>query len=182
MRLSQLYNAQLRLTKLAQVATHQQETEWTCSAACLRAALVHLGYDLPEADLATAIGARPHKGAETTEIVAAAKKLGFKSWEQSFQSLDDAKVVLKSGIPIIADIQSFNHPGKGHYVLLAGFSMHGWFMMMDPNTKGKTIVPNWRLIPDGKLEEIWWDRAMAPPHGLMPKWGVMVTEPDLPLE
>lgn len=163
------------MQKVAQVATHQQETEWTCSAACLRAALMHIGYDLPEADLASVIGARQGRGAETTDIVNAAKKLGLEAWEQSFPSLDDAKKVLQQQIPIIADIQSFNHPGKGHYVLLSGFDKQG-FKMMDPNTKGKTVVPNWRIIPEAKLEEIWWDRAMAAPHQLMPKWGVMVTE------
>lgn len=164
------------LDKQAQVGTHQQETEWTCSAACLRAALMHLGYDLPEADLASVIGAREGRGAETTDIVNAVKKLGMESWEQSFRSLDVAKEVLSQGIPIIADIQSFNNPGKGHYVLLSGYNERG-FMMMDPNTKGKTSIPNWRLIPDQQLEDIWWDRTMAAPHELMPKWGVMVTEP-----
>lgn len=175
MNFAELHSRRQCLTKLAQVGTHQQETEWTCSAACLRAALLHLGYDLPEADLAAAIGARPNRGAETSDIVAAAQKLGLESWEQSFPSLVDARECLKNGIPIIADIQSFNHPGKGHYVLLAGFNEQG-FMMMDPNTKGKTALPNWRLIPDEKLTEIWWDRSMAPPHYLMPMWGVMVAE------
>ena len=165
-----------RFEKNAAVATHQQETEWTCSAACLRAALMHLGYDLPEADLAHAIGARENRGAETTQIVEAAKKLGLESWEQSFPTLEDAKATLSKGIPIIADIQSFNNPGKGHYVLIAGWNEQG-FKLMDPNTKGKTAVPNWRLLPDSKLEEIWWDRAMAPPHQMMPKWGVMISEP-----
>jgi len=175
-RLSDLHTVRQRLVKLAQVGTHQQETEWTCSAACLRSALIHLGYDLPESELAKVIGAQQGKGAETTDIVDAAKKLGLESWEQSFRTLEVAKEVLRQGIPIIADIQSFNHPGKGHYALLAGFGEDG-FKMMDPNTKGKTAVPNWRQISDSKLEEIWWDRAMAPPHEMMPKWGVMVMEP-----
>jgi hypothetical protein len=176
MRLADLHTVRQRLVKLAQVGTHQQETEWTCSAACLRSALIHLGYDLPEADLAAVIGAQQGRGAETTDIVNAAKKLGLEAWEQSFRTLEVAKEVLGQGIPIIADIQSFNHPGKGHYVLLAGFDASG-FKMMDPNTKGKTAVPNWRQISNEKLEEIWWDRAMASPHEMMPKWGIMVMEP-----
>ncbi len=138
---------------------------------------MHLGYDLPEADLATVIGAREGRGAETTDIVNAAKKLGLEAWEQPFRTLDVAKEVLSQGIPIIADIQSFNHPGKGHYVVLAGFDSSS-FKMMDPNTKGKTAVLNWRQITNEKLEEIWWDRAMEKPHELMPKWGIMVMEPS----
>lgn len=165
-----------QLVKLARVGTHQQETEWTCSAACLRAALMHIGYDLPESDLAAVIGANEGRGAETTDIVNAAKKLGLEAWEQSFRNLEVAKEVLRQQIPIIADIQSFNHPGKGHYVLLAGFDENG-FKIMDPNTKGKTVVPNWRQISDKELGDIWWDRAMASPHEMMPKWGIMVMEP-----
>ncbi len=176
MNYADLNTTRQQLTKLAQVATHQQETEWTCSAACLKAAVAHFGYDLPEAELAAAIGARENRGAETTDIVNAAKKLGFEAWEQPFNTLEVAKEVLSQGIPIIADIQSFNHPGKGHYVLISGHNDKG-FKIMDPNTKGKTAVPNWRQIPDSKMEEIWWDRSMAPPHNMMKKWGVMVMEP-----
>jgi hypothetical protein len=175
MSFSRIHAARQRLIKTAQVGTHQQETEWTCSAACLRAALLHLGYDLPEADLAEVIGAKEGRGAETTQIVEAVQSLGLDAWEQGFESLEDAKDVLRQGIPIIADIQSFNYQGKGHYVLLCGFNETG-FKMMDPNTKGMTAVPNWRIVPDAKMEEIWWDRAMAPPHELMPKWGVMVRD------
>ncbi len=177
MRFSDIHSARARLLKTAQALTHQQETEWTCSAACLRAALLHLGYDLPEAELAAVIGAREGRGAETTEIVEAAKALGLDAWEQGFNTLDDAKKVLAQRIPIIADIQSFNYAGKGHYVLLCGYNENG-FMVMDPNTKGATVVPNWRTVPDSKMEEIWWDRAMAPPHELMPKWGVMIRDVD----
>lgn len=175
MKLSDLHRICQQLTKLAVVGTHQQESDWTCSAACLRSALMHIGYDLPESDLAIIIGARKGRGAETTDIVNAAKKLGLEAWEQSFRTLDVAKEVLKQGIPIIADIQSFNHPGQGHYVVLAGFDSSG-FKMMDPNTKGKTAIPNWRQITNEKLEEIWWDRAMEKPNDLMPKWGIMVME------
>jgi hypothetical protein len=166
------------LTKTAQVDAYQQEKEWTCSAACLRAALLHLGYDLPESDLADVIGAQENRGAETTQIVEAANKLGLESWEQGFDSLQDAIEVLKHGIPIIADIQSFNYPGKGHYVVIAGHRPGKGFVIMDPNTKGKTAIDNWRLVPDEEMEEIWWDRAMAPPHDMMIKWGVMVTDPS----
>lgn len=173
---SKLVKPIAEFSKSAAVATHQQETEWTCSAACLKAALKHIGYDLPENDLAAAIGVRKNKGAETTDIVKGAKHLGFEAWEQSFHTLEAVKEVLRQEIPIIADIQSFNHPGKGHYVLLAGFDQDG-FLMMDPNTKDKTAIPNWRKISPDKLDEIWWDRAMAPPHEYMPRWGVMVMEP-----
>ena len=165
--------------KLAQVDAYQQKTEWSCSAATLKAALLHHGHDFSEEELIKAIGARKGRGAETTDIMNGAKKLGFDAYEGSFKSLDDAKETLKKGLPIIADIQSFNYPGKGHYIVIAGFKPGKGFIVMDPNTKGKTAIDNWRVLSAEKLEEIWWDRAMAPPHKLMPKWGVMVKPKSL---
>lgn len=156
------------------ISAYQQNTEWSCSAASLKAALLHIGGDFSEEELIKAIGAKKGRGAETTDIMNGAKKLGFDAYEGPFKSLDDAKKTLKKGIPIIADVQSFNYPGKGHYIVIAGFKPGKGFIVMDPNTKGKTAIDNWRLMSAEELEEKWWDRAMAPPHELMPKWGVMV--------
>lgn len=174
MKYSDLYRRQSELTKLAQVDAYQQETEWSCSAAALKAVLQHYGQEVPEEEVIQAIGARKGRGAETTDIVEGARRLGFDASEGSFPSLDEAKETLRQGVPIIADVQSFNYPGKGHYIVIAGFKPGKGFIIMDPNTKGKTAVDNWRVLSEKKLEEIWWDRAMAPPHELMPKWGVMV--------
>lgn len=162
------------LQKMAQVDAYQQKTEWSCSAGALKAVTLHHGFDFTEEELIKAIGARKGRGAETTDIMNGAKKLGFDAYEGSFESLDDAKKTLKKGIPIIADVQSFNYPGKGHYIVIAGFKPGKGFIVMDPNTKGKTAIDNWRLMSAEELEEKWWDRAMASPHQLMPKWGVMV--------
>lgn len=162
------------MLKVAKVSAYQQETEWSCSAATLKAAAMHWGVDLTEKVVIKAVGARKGRGAETDEIVAGAKKLGFESWEKSFKDLSEAKAMLKRGVPIIADFQSFNHPGKGHYVLIVGFKPGKGFIIMDPNTKGKTAVDNWRILSEAEMEKKWWDRAMAPPHKLMSKWGVMI--------
>ena len=161
-------------SKPAKVFAHQQEKEWSCSAACLKAVARFLGKDLTEDSAISAIGAKEGRGAETTDIVNGARKLGFEAEEGSFPSLAKAKEALGEGCPIIADVQSFNYPGKGHYVVIVGFKPGAGFIIMDPNTKGKTAVDNWRVLPEEKLEEIWWDRAMDFPHQMMKKWGIVV--------
>ena len=163
------------LEKLAQVDAYQQKTQWSCSAGSLVAVAKHHGIDITEEQAVKAIGAREGRGAETTDIVEGARKLGLEAWEGSFPSLDSAKEVLKAGNPIIADVQSFNYKGKGHYIVIAGYKPGKGFILMDPNTKGKTAIPNWRILSDKEMEKKWWDRAMAPPHKLMMRWGVVVT-------
>lgn len=169
-----LFSEGTGLEKLAQVDAYQQKTQWSCSAGSLVAVAKHHGIDITEEQAIKAIGAREGRGAETTDIVEGARKLGLEAWEGSFPSLDDAKEVLKAGNPIIADVQSFNYKGKGHYVVITGYKPGKGFILMDPNTKGKTAIPNWRILSDKEMEKKWWDRAMAPPHKLMLRWGVVV--------
>jgi len=174
MNLSEIHRRSIEFTKTAQVDAYQQKTEWSCSAGTLKSVLQHYGIEISEEEIVKAIGAREGRGAETTDIVEGARKLGFDASEGSFSSLEEAKKTLKQGVPIIADIQSFNYPGKGHYIVITGFKPGKGFIVMDPNTKGKTAIPNWRVLSEEKLEKIWWDRAMAPPHKLMKRWGVLV--------
>ena len=160
------------LSKTAAVSPYQQRTQHTCSAACLKAVLGHYGFEADEHDLAGFIGVRQKGGAETTQIADAARRLGLDCFEYSFDSLEQAKWLLDQDIPIIADIQSFNHPGSGHYVVITAIDDQG-VHLMDPNTPG-----NERVIPHEEMEQRWWDRAMKPPHDLMPKWGVIVLPPE----
>lgn len=155
------------LEKIAQVGPYQQKTQWSCSAACLKAVLEHYGARIPELLVIDAIGARKDRGAECDQIVDGARKLGFLAFEYSFESLDQAKVLLDQDIPIICDIQSFNNPGKGHYVVM--HAAVDKIELMDPNTPG-----NRRVISREEMDERWWDRAMAPPHHMMPRWGIVV--------
>ncbi len=154
--------------KLAKVSPYQQETQHTCSAACLKTVLEHYGASLDEHSVSKAIGVRQRGGAETDQIARAARDLGFESFEYSFDSIAQARVLTDQDIPIIADIQSFNHPGSGHYVVIHSIDDEA-VHLMDPNTPG-----NERVISHEEMEERWWDRAMRPPHKEMPKWGVIV--------
>ncbi len=160
------------LEKLAKVGPYQQKTQWSCSAGCLKAVLKHYGVRIPELLVINAIGARKGRGAECDQIATAARKFGFMAFEYSFTSLDQARVLLDQDIPIICDIQSFNNPGKGHYVVMTKIEAE-YVHLMDPNTPGNT-----RVISGEEMDERWWDRAMAPPHQLMPKWGIVVVPPE----
>jgi predicted double-glycine peptidase len=159
------------MLKKAQVGPYQQKTQWSCSAACLKAVLAHYGVQIPEIHAIQAVGAKPKRGAECNQIAEAARKLGFDSFEYSFDSIDQAKILLDQDIPIICDIQSFNFPGKGHYVVLVAAD-ENTVQLMDPNTPG-----NIRTISRQEMEDRWWDRAMVPPHDVMMKWGIVILPP-----
>ena len=160
------------MEKAAQVSPYQQKTQHTCSAACLVAVLTHYGFEADEHDVSGIIGVRQKGGAETTQIAEAARRLGLDAFEYSFSSLEQASVLTEQDIPIIADIQSFKHPGSGHYVVITKIDDHG-VHLMDPNVDG-----NVRTISHEEMDSRWWDRAMKPPHPLMPKWGVVVLPPE----
>lgn len=158
--------------KTASVMPYQQKTQWTCSAACLKAVAAHHGVRIPELAAIELVGARPGRGAETDQIAAAARKIGFLAFEYSFASIDQARFLLDQEIPIICDIQSFNNPGKGHYVVMVAADDKR-VELMDPNTPG-----NWRVISRAEMDARWWDRRMAPPHEMMWKWGIVVVPPE----
>ena len=154
------------LEKIGEVSPYQQETQHTCSAASLKAVLLHWGVEKTEGELSKLIGVHS-KGAEVDEITAAAKKLGFKAYDKEL-SWKEVDALLEKDIPIICDIRSFtkNH---GHYVVLAKADKTH-VDIMDPNTKG-----NWRRLTRAAFDARWWDWTMAPPHKKMIRWGLVIT-------
>lgn len=157
------------LEKIARVAPHQQEARENCSAACLKAVLAHWGHDIPESVCAEVIGVGKH-GAEVTDISSAARRMGMNAADIKFRSFGEARKFLDADIPIIADFQSWNHPGQGHYVVIV--SVDGDRVeIMDPNTPG-----NWRSLSLKEVEERWWDYPMDGGKNAAPikMWGVVV--------
>ncbi len=153
----------------ANTPKHQQEEKWSCSAACLKSVLSYYDFEISEKECIKKIGTKPNRGAETTQIVKAAKDLGFSAYEKSL-SISEAKSLLDRGIPIICDIQSFTKKGSGHYVILCDIRNEECFLM-DPNTPG-----NSRRLPLKDFEKRWHDVEMAPPHKKMIRWGVVITK------
>jgi ABC-type bacteriocin/lantibiotic exporter with double-glycine peptidase domain len=138
------------MLKLAKVRPHQQETQRTCSAACLRAVLLHHGKDIPESVLSKAIGVA-HYGAELYQIVGTARALGFRAKQVEFESMEAAFKYLRKDLPLICDVQSWTKKGSGHYVVLVSES-GGRVNIMDPNVEG-----NWRTMSGGDFDKRWWD-------------------------
>lgn len=157
-----------RFIKSAVIKPYQQNSSWSCSAACLKAVLEHWGINISEQEAIDAIGTREGRGAECNQIAEGARKFGLLSFEYSFSSIDQAKILLDQDIPVIVDIQSFNHPGKGHYVIIIAAD-DSTVTLMDPNTPG-----NQRVISKEEMDARWWDHAMDPPHNLMPKHGIII--------
>jgi predicted double-glycine peptidase len=158
--------------KTAQVMPYQQREQWTCSAGCLKAVLAHHGVRISEAQAVELVGTQPNRGAETDQIAEGARKAGFQAFEYSFDSIEQAKLLLDQELPIICDIQSFNYPGKGHYVVMVAADDKR-VELMDPNTPG-----NWRVISHAEMNARWWDRRMAPPHEMMWRWGIIIVPPE----
>jgi predicted double-glycine peptidase len=171
-------NAQRRraMEKVAFVEPYQQITQWSCSAACLKAVLEHYGLPITEEQCIQAIGTREGRGAEVNEIAVGARKLGYEAFDWCFDSLEQVKALTDADMPVICDIQSFNNPGKGHYVVLTKIDDAGCHIM-DPNTPG-----NMRLLTPDHWEARWWDWTMAAPRQLKEKWGVIVLPPVGDLE
>jgi len=136
----------------AHVDEVQQETQYTCAAACLLAVMRSLKPMPPqvtEKQLARELGCWPVIGAHAKQIVAVARKYGFQSELARFTLMQQARALVDRGWPIIAQVTSFNRPPQGHFVVITGIA-GGRAYLMDPNTPS-----NRRVIPVGELDQRW---------------------------
>jgi len=161
-------NQIMEKTAAAKISPYQQESQSSCAAACLKAVLNYYNHKITELEAALEIGVKKNRGAETTDIVKAAKSLGFDAYEKSLTK-DEVQLLVDNDIPIICDIQSFNKKNSGHYVVLVDLKDDRAFIM-DPNTPGNQRELSWN-----DFESRWHDRAMEPPHRPMIRWGVIIT-------
>lgn len=133
-----------------QVEPYQQITPYSCSAASLLAILRHLGdFDHTEPELMKTVGVKAGLGASAEQVVDAARRLGFKSAIRRFSSLYEARQYTASGVPIIADVASWNYPDKRHFVVIEAFDDANAYLM-DPNTPG-----NRRVLTFAELDQRW---------------------------
>ena len=135
--------------ELGQVDPYQQQSKVSCSFATMLAVLRHYGIEqYTEAELAPLVGLTS-QGAWPYQIVAACTKLGLNAFELRLQSLADAQNYLAAGIPLIAEVSSWNLPGRGHFVVLVAMDAKV-AEVMDPNVPG-----NWRTLTLAELYERW---------------------------
>jgi len=134
---------------LGQVDAYQQVKPYSCSCASLLAVLRHYNLDngMSEDDLVPLVGLTP-LGAWPYNIVQGAGKLGLPAFEMTFTPAL-AQHFTDQGIPVIAEVESWNRPGSGHFVVLCSLNPSA-VQIMDPNTPG-----NWRTITQAELAQRW---------------------------
>ena len=147
---------------LGEVVPYQQKQGYSCSAATLLAVLRHYGITQYTEQTLTPIIGLTSNGAWPHQIVAAAQSLGLKAAELTF-SFGLAKRYVDAGVPVIAEVASWNHQGLGHFVVVAGVGPE--IQIMDPNTPG-----NWRSLSRAEMAQRWGSHAwrgvvVLPPQG-----------------
>ncbi len=151
----------------------QQTSQRNCSAACLKMVLKYYGIDKDETELANLIGIN-RQGAEGDKIAKAAKKLNFEAeWKQLSPS--EAIKLLNDGVPIIADMKSWNYPqpGRYHWVVIEDIDLkNNKVHIADPNTPG-----NRRVITYKELDERWRSKNMYTGKDMI-RAGVIISRPQ----
>jgi ABC-type bacteriocin/lantibiotic exporter with double-glycine peptidase domain len=137
------------MIQLGQVESHQQETQYTCSAAALHAVLKHYGLDIDERSLSRLIEVSPKTGASAAQVIRTAKRLGFRAELRFFASLQELKKCTDRDVPVITNILSFRVPNQGHFVVVTDVDEKS-IRMMDPNAPG-----NWRTISHAEMKQRW---------------------------
>jgi len=132
-----------------QVEPYQQSTEFTCSAATEHAVLKHWGLDIDEFTLAQMLKVDPVNGSTAKRVVQVARKLGFNAVSRKFSGLIELQEVTDQGVPVIARVLSWKHPGQYHFVVVTGVDPFG-VSVMDPN-----VEHNRRRLTHEEMWERW---------------------------
>jgi len=140
---------------LGYVESFPQTTRYTCGAATLGAVLKHWGRVYSEQDLVPIIGVHPETGATNEQMVNAAHRLGFNSEVRTFTGIDELRAFTDRDIPVILNIESFRHPGQGHFVVATQVDDRN-VRLMDPSAP---MV--WRVISRDELDRRWRFRWRA---------------------
>lgn len=120
----------------------KQESWYTCGPACLRMVLAFFGITKTEAEIIKECDTT-ELGTTTVKISTAAYKLGLKSSPLKNANIDDIKIELRKGRPVIVLIDSSylygGISGFGHFIVLVGFSDEE-IIYHDPDVKeGKYV-------------------------------------------
>ena len=137
------------MRQLGQVEATQQMTAYSCGSATLKAVLKHWGLDVDEPTLADLVGVDAKTGSTAHQVEDAAKKLDFQAMTITFDNVDELAPFLKSGVPVIMAIQSFNRPDQGHFVVGTEIDDSS-VRIMDPNVRG-----NWRVLSKPETAQRW---------------------------
>lgn len=116
------------------VKTFQQQLNWTCGPACVRAVLYYqCGLDLTDRELALILGSDESQG--TGDFERGFKLLGLTYRQSNSGTLNKLKeALLKQQLPIIHLVMS---NGVGHYMVMTGYDKDNVYLL-DPE-QGKIV-------------------------------------------
>ena len=126
---------------LLPIGTHRQNHPYTCGPAAAKIVMDYLRYPVSESHLVRRCKTFPRTGTEPTNIVAAARSMGFFAQEKRRMSVNSVKRFIRNGVPVIANYQSSPEYGEGHYAVIIGFS-RSHFVLSDPaSDQGYEQIP-----------------------------------------
>lgn len=150
-----------RAKALIQVPMTRQATDYTCGAAAVQSIIGYHGENIRESQLAKELKTNPKEGTNPNDIIAYARKRGYKVNLTQNCSLVQLKKMIDAGIPVLVLIQAWperkvNYATDwedGHYVVAIGYDDANVYFM-DPCTLG-----NYTYIPTKEFLTRWHDTA-----------------------
>lgn len=145
----------------------RQAADYTCGIAALRSLLLYYGEEYGERELASSLGAYPHRGTSYRSIIRFANKKFADPGKRDFQmqkktgmTLDDLRQLIDQGKPSIVLLQAWGNPGvnwktewkEGHYALAIGYDENNIYFM-DPSVLG-----HYAFIPIEEFLDRWHDQ------------------------
>lgn len=137
----------------------EQETEWTCGAACVQAVLSFFGTTRSEPDLAARMDTSPQEGARPEALAGVFRREGLEAVAVPMRP-EQVRACLRKGLPVILLLQGWGEAGAdyagenvSHYVVAVGFDA-GMFFFRDPYAAEKLVA-----LDEGSLGVRWYAEA-----------------------
>ncbi len=99
-----------------------------CGPSSLKIVLEHFGVKITEKEIIKKVKARKF-GIEAEDLLAFAKKLGFKGFVQDFSNLKDLRKYIKKKIPVIVE---WFEEDDGHFSIVTGIDQENVYLQ-DPD-------------------------------------------------
>jgi predicted double-glycine peptidase len=144
---------------LIKVPLTRQATDYTCGAAAVQSVIGYYGDNVREEALARELRTNSVRGTAYQQILAYAKRHGYKTAVYKNSSLESVQKLLDAGTPVICLIQAWPERKvdytkdweDGHYVVAVGHDASNVYFM-DPCTLGQ-----YTFIPKAEFLQRWHD-------------------------
>ncbi len=146
-----------------------RQTPGLCGPASLKIALSAFGIDKTEEELARHARASQDRGTDHAGLAEAARIIGVLAHERSNASMDDVRVFLLQGIPVIVGFWDEGETGDDHYAVAFDVDEEHIFLM-DPQRDGGI-----RVMPIEDFESVWFDLD-GPENVRVERWMMGIEE------